>query len=40
MCGETALAWEGEDFENYCSLRMRVDTMLQSMHKENREFVS
>lgn len=40
MCGETALAWEEEDFENYRSLRLRVDSMLQSMHKGNREFVS
>lgn len=40
MRGETALAWEEEDFENYRSLRMRVDTMLQSMYRENRVFVS
>lgn len=40
MSGETALTWEEEDFENYRSLRLRVDSMLQSMHKENREFVS
>lgn len=40
MRGETALAWEEEDFEDYRSLRLRVDTMLQSMHKDNEEFVS
>ncbi|GEM_PF-814153 len=27
MRGETAIAWEKEDFEDYRSLRLRVDTM-------------
>lgn len=40
MRGETALAWEGEDFEDYRSLRQRVDTMLQAMYNKNRDFVS
>lgn len=40
MRGETALAWEEEDFENYRSLRLRVDTMLQTMQDGNEEFVS
>lgn len=40
MRGETVLAWEEEDFEDYRSLRIRVDTMLQTMQKGNEEFVS
>jgi two-component system aerobic respiration control sensor histidine kinase ArcB len=40
MRGETALAWEEEDFEDYRSLRLRVDTMLQTMQDSNEEFVS
>lgn len=40
MRGETALAWEEEDFENYRSLRLRVDTMLQTMQSGSEEFVS
>lgn len=40
MRGETAFAWEEEDFEDYRSLRIRVDTMLQTMHNRNEEFVS
>ena len=40
MRGETALAWEEEDFEDYRSLRIRIDTMLQTMHNGNGEFVS
>lgn len=38
--GETALAWEEEDLENYRSLRLRVDSMLQTMQKGYKEFVS
>lgn len=38
--GETALAWEDEDFENYHSLRICVDTMLQTIHNGNEKFVS
>lgn len=38
--GETALAWEEEDFMAYRSLRLYVDSMLQSMNKGNEEFVS
>ena len=30
MRGETALAWEEDDFEDYRSLRLRVDTMAAS----------
>lgn len=40
MRGETALAWEEEDFEDYRSLRLRVDTMLQTMQSGSEEFVS
>lgn len=40
MRGETVLAWEEEDFEDYRSLRICVDTMLQTMQKGNEEFVS
>ena len=40
MRGETALAWDEEDLEDYRSLRLRVDTMLQAMYAENEEFVS
>lgn len=40
MRGETALAWEEDDFEDYRSLRLRVDTMLQAMHKGYEEFIS
>ncbi len=38
--GETALAWEDEDFEDYHLLRLRVDTMLQTMQSGSEEFVS
>lgn len=38
--GETALAWNEDDYAAYHSLRLRVDTMLQTMHKGNEEFVS
>lgn len=40
MHGETAIAWEKEDFEDYRSLRLRVDTMLQTMQSGSEEFVS
>lgn len=40
MRGEIALAWKEEDFEDYRSLRLRVDTMLQTMQDSNEEFVS
>lgn len=40
MRGETAIAWEEEDFENYHLLRLRVDTMLQTMQSGSKEFVS
>ena len=40
MRGEIALAWEEGDFEDYRSLRLRVDTMLQTMQDSNEEFVS
>ena len=40
MRGETALAWEEEDFEDYHLLRLRVDTMLQTMQSGSEEFVS
>lgn len=40
MRGETVIAWEEEDFKDYRSLHLRVDTMLQSMYRENRVFVS
>lgn len=40
MRGETALAWEEDDFEDYHALRLRVDTMLQAMYNGNEEFVS
>lgn len=40
MRGETVLAWEEEDYTSYCSLRFHVDSILQSMYKENEEFVS
>ncbi len=40
MRGETALAWEEANFEEYRSLRLQIDTMLQIMHKGNEEFVS
>lgn len=39
MRGETAIAWEKEDFEDYRSLRLRVDTMLQSMQEEGQEAI-
>lgn len=38
--GETAISWEEEDFANYHSLRLRIDSMLQAMHKGYEEFVS
>ena len=40
MRGETVLAWEEEDYTSYCSLRFHLDSILQSMYKENEEFVS
>ena len=40
MRGEIALAWEEEDFEDYHLLRLRVDTMLQTMQSGSEEFVS
>lgn len=40
MRGETALAWEEEDFGDYRSLRLRVDSMLQTMQSGSGEFVS
>lgn len=40
MRGEIALAWEEEDFEDYHLLRLRVDTMLQTMQSGHEEFVS
>lgn len=40
MHGETAIAWEKEDYTGYHSLRLRVDTMLQAMYNENWDFVS
>lgn len=40
MRGETAIAWEEEDFEDYHLLRLRVDTMLQTMQSGSEEFVS
>lgn len=39
MRGETAIAWEKEDFEDYRSLRLRVDTMLQTMQEERQEAI-
>lgn len=38
--GETALAWKEEDFEEYRSLRLRVDSMMLVMQGDNEEFVS
>lgn len=38
--GETALSWEEEDFANYHSLRLHIDSMMQAMHKGYEEFVS
>lgn len=40
MRGETAIAWEEEDFEDYRSLRLRVDSMMLSMQSGSEEFVS
>lgn len=40
MRGETAIAWEKEDFEDYRSLRLRVDSMMLSMQSGSEEFVS
>lgn len=40
MRGEIALAWDEEDFEDYRSLRLRVDAMLQTMQSGSEEFVS
>lgn len=40
MRGETALAWEEEDFEDYRSLRLRVDSMVLAMQSGSEEFVS
>lgn len=40
MRGETVLAWEEEDFEDYRSLRIRVDTMLQTMQKGTRSLLA
>ena len=39
MHGETALAWEDENFEDYRSLRLRVDSMLSVMQSGSEEFV-
>ena len=38
--GETALSWEEEDFANYHSLRLHIDSIMQAMHKGYEEFVS
>ena len=40
MRGETVIAWEEEDFEDYRSLRLRVDSMMLSMQSGSEEFVS
>lgn len=40
MYGETVLAWEEDDFEDYRALRLRADTMMQAMYNGNEEFVS
>lgn len=40
MRGETAIAWEEEDFENYHLLRLRVDSMMLAMQSGSEEFVS
>ena len=40
MRGETAIAWEEEDFEDYRSLRLWVDSMMLSMQSGSEEFVS
>lgn len=37
--GETAIAWNEEDYSNYHSLRLHVDSMLQIMQDGNEEFV-
>lgn len=37
--GETAIAWNEEDYSNYHSLRLHVDSMLQTMQDGNEEFV-
>lgn len=38
--GETALAWNEEDYTTYRSLRLRVDSMMLAMQRGNEEFVS
>lgn len=40
MRGETALAWQEADFTDYRSLRLHVDILLQTMYRENSEFVN
>lgn len=40
MRDETVIAWEEEDFEDYRSLRLRVDSMMLSMQSGSEEFVS
>lgn len=40
MRGETAIAWEEEDFEDYHLLRLRVDSMMLAMQSGSEEFVS
>ena len=40
MRGETALAWEEEDFEDFRSFRLRVDSMMLAMQGGSEEFVS
>lgn len=37
--GETAIAWDEEDYAHYHSLRLHVDSMLQAMQGGNEEFV-
>ena len=38
--GETALAWDEEDYTAYRSLRLRVDSMMLAMQRGSEEFVS
>lgn len=40
MCGETVLAWEEEDLEDYRSLRLGGDSMMLAMQSGKEEFVS
>lgn len=37
--GETAIAWNEEDYAHYHSLRLHVDSMLQNIQDGNEEFV-